>query len=65
VIIESDNGAEFVAARIQGWIEDRPTDPYFIEPGTAAYIDRSPTARRQRQSATRRKFGRPKSFAMK
>jgi transposase InsO family protein len=33
-IIQSDNGPEFVAARIQEWIEDRPTDTYFIEPGS-------------------------------
>jgi putative transposase len=33
-IIKSDNGPEFVAARIQEWIEDRPTDTYFIEPGS-------------------------------
>jgi putative transposase len=33
-IIKSNNGPEFVAARIQGWIEDRPTDAYFIEPGS-------------------------------
>jgi len=33
-IIKSDNGTEFVAARIQEWIEDRPTCIYFIEPGS-------------------------------
>lgn len=33
-ILKSDNGPEFVADRIQEWIEDRPTDTYFIEPGS-------------------------------
>ncbi|MCP4903273.1 MAG: IS3 family transposase [bacterium] len=33
-IIKSDNGPEFVADRIQEWIEDRPTDTYFIKPGS-------------------------------
>lgn len=33
-IIKSDNGPEFVADRIQEWIKDRPTDTYFIEPGS-------------------------------
>jgi putative transposase len=33
-IIKSDNGPEFVADRIQDWIETRPTDTYFIEPGS-------------------------------
>ena len=33
-IIKSDNGTEFVAARIQEWLEDRPTCTYFIEPGS-------------------------------
>ncbi|MDE0896190.1 MAG: hypothetical protein OSB10_06355, partial [Planctomycetota bacterium] len=29
-IIKRDNGPEFVAARIQEWIVDRPNDTYFI-----------------------------------
>ena len=33
-IIKSDNGPEFVADRIQEWVENRPTDTYFIEPGS-------------------------------
>jgi putative transposase len=33
-IIKSDNGPEFVANRIQEWIEKRPVDTYFIEPGS-------------------------------
>ena len=33
-IIKSDNGPEFVAERIQDWIKTRPTDTYFIEPGS-------------------------------
>ena len=33
-MIKSDNGSEFVASRIEEWIEDRPTDMYFIEPGS-------------------------------
>jgi putative transposase len=33
-IIKSDNGPEFVADRIQEWIKDRPSDTYFIEPGS-------------------------------
>lgn len=33
-IIKSDNGTEFVATRIQEWLEDRPTCTYFIEPGS-------------------------------
>jgi transposase InsO family protein len=33
-IIKSDNGAEFASKRIQEWIETRPTDTYFIEPGS-------------------------------
>ena len=33
-IIKSDNGPEFVADRIQEWIEDRPVDTYFIDPGS-------------------------------
>lgn len=33
-IIKSDNGPEFVADRIQEWIEDRPVDTRFIEPGS-------------------------------
>jgi hypothetical protein len=27
-------GPEFVAERIQEWVEKRPTDTYFIEPGS-------------------------------
>ena len=34
VIIKSDNGPEFVADRIQEWIKDRPSNTYFIEPGS-------------------------------
>lgn len=33
-IIKSDNGPEFVAERIQEWIEERPVDTRFIEPGS-------------------------------
>ena len=33
-IIKSDNGAEFASKRIEEWIETRPTDTYFIEPGS-------------------------------
>lgn len=33
-IIKSDNGPEFVADRIQEWIKERPSDTYFIEPGS-------------------------------
>jgi len=33
-IIKSDNGSEFASDRIQEWIKNRPTDTYFIEPGS-------------------------------
>lgn len=33
-IIKSDNGAEFTSKRIEEWIDTRPTDTYFIEPGS-------------------------------
>jgi putative transposase len=33
-IIKSDNGPEFVAKCIEEWIEDRPVDTYYIEPGS-------------------------------
>jgi len=33
-IIKSDNGSEFASDRIQKWIKNRPTDTYFIEPGS-------------------------------
>ena len=32
--ITFDNGSEFASDRIQEWIKSRPTDTYFIEPGS-------------------------------
>jgi len=40
--LRSDNGPEFVARRIQGWLAERQTGPLFIEPGSPwenAYIE--------------------------
>jgi len=33
-IVKSDNGSEFVAARVQKWIDDREIDIRFIDPGS-------------------------------
>ncbi len=32
--IKSDNGPEFVAKKVQDWIDQRPIDAHFIEPGS-------------------------------